>query len=71
MEQAIPGFAVVVPSAESLDTENCCFAELAPECGVVGDLLHSFGEGVDVAVRDDETLLAVGEEVFGAGGGCG
>ena len=41
------------------------------ECGVVGDLLHSLGEGIDVAVGDDEALLAVGEEVFGAGGGGG
>jgi hypothetical protein len=41
------------------------------ECGVVGDLLHSAGESVDVAVGDDEALLAVGVEVFGAGGGSG
>lgn len=40
------------------------------ERGVVGDLLHSVGESVDVAVGDDEALLAVGEEVFSAGG-CG
>ena len=71
VQETVPGFAVLVPSAESFDPEQGCFAEFALECGVVGDLLHSFGECVDVAVGDDEALVAVGEEVFGAGGGGG
>jgi hypothetical protein len=39
------------------------------ERGVIGDHLHFFGEGIDVAVGDDEALFAAGEEVFGSGGG--
>ena len=34
-------------------------------------MLHSLGESVDVAVGDDEAVDAIGEEVFGAGGGGG
>ena len=71
VEEAVPGFAVLVPSAEGFDAEQGCFAEFALEGGVVGDLLHSLGESVDVAIGDDEALLAVGEEVFGTGGGGG
>jgi hypothetical protein len=71
VEEAVPGFAVVVPSAEGFDAEQGCFAELALEGGVVGDLLHSLGESIYIAVGDDETLLAVGEEILGAGGGGG
>ena len=71
VEEAVPGFAVLVPSAEGFDTEQGGFAELALKCGVVGDLLHSLGESIDVAVGDDEALDAIGEEVFGAGGGGG
>jgi len=71
VEEAVPGVAVLVPSAEILDTEQSGFAESALECGVVGDLLHSFGQSIDVAVGHDEALFAVGEEVFGTGGGGG
>ncbi len=71
VEEAVPDFAVLVPSAEGFDTEHGCFAEFALEGGVVGDLLHSLGESIDVAIGDDEALLAVGEEVFCAGGGGG
>ncbi len=71
MEEAVPGFAVLVPAAEGFDTEHGCLAEFALECGVVGDLLHSLGESVYVSIGDDESLLAVGEEVFGAGSGGG
>ena len=71
VEEAVPGFAVLIPSAEGFDAEKGCFAEFALECRVVGDLLHSLGESIDVAIGDDEALLAVGEEVFSAGGGGG
>ena len=71
VKETVPGFAVVVPSAKSFDAEQSGFAESALECGVVGDLLHSFGQNVDVAVGHDEALFAVGEEVFGTGGGGG
>ena len=71
VEEAVPGFAVLVPSAESFDTERGCFAESALEGGVGGDLLHFLGERIEVAVGDDEALLAVGEEIFGASGGGG
>ena len=71
VEEAVPGFAVLVPPAEGFDSEDGCFAESALEGGVVGDLLHSLGESVYVSIGDDESLLAVGEEVFGAGGGGG
>ncbi len=41
------------------------------ERGIVGDLLHFFCQGFDVAVGDDESFAAVGEEVFGPSGCCG
>jgi hypothetical protein len=71
VKQRVPLVAIVVPAAEVLDALERGFAEFPLKCGVVGDLLHSLGESVDVAVGDDEALLAVGEEVFGAGGGGG
>lgn len=71
VEQRVPLVAVAVPAAEVLDALERSFAEFALKRGVVGDLLHSLGEGIDVAVGDDEALLAVGEEVFGTGGGGG
>jgi hypothetical protein len=69
VQEGIPFFAVLVPSAQGLDAEQSGFAESLLERGIVGDELHFFGEGVDVAVGYDEALLAVYEEVFGAGGG--
>src|SRR5258708_39131113 len=71
VEQRVPFVAVAVPAAEVLDALERGFAEAALEGGVIGDLLHSLGESVDVAVGDEEALFAVGEEVFGAGGGGG
>ena len=61
----------MVPSAQSFDAEYRSFAESLLEGGVVGDLLHSLCESIYVAVGDDEPLLAIGEEVFCAGGGGG
>ena len=57
VEETVPGFAVLVPAAESFYAEEGGFAELLLEGGVVGDLLHSFGQGVDVAVGNDEAFV--------------
>ena len=70
VQELIPELAVLVPSTKTLDPQQGCFAETLLERGVVGDLLHFLGEGVDVMVGDDEALFAVGEQVFGTGG-CG
>ena|ERR1700734_1004604 len=71
VEEAIPGFAVFVPSAEAFDAEQSGFTQSLLERGVVGDQLHSFSQRVDVAVGDDEAFAAAGEEVFCTGGGGG
>ncbi len=56
---------------EVLTRRSAASLSLCWRARIVGDLLHSFGEGVDVAVGDDEAFAAVGEEVFGTGGGGG
>jgi len=71
VEEAIPGFAIVVPAAEGFYALESGFTEVVLQGGVVRDLLHFLGEGVGVAVGDDEALFSVGKEVFGAGGGGG
>ena len=71
VEKAVPLIAVAVPAAEVVNAGEGCGGELRAQGGIVGELLQAEGEGVGVAVGNDETLDSVGEEVFGAGGGGG
>ena len=70
MQKTVPGFAVLIPAAETFDTDKRCFAEPVLKRWIIGDLLHALGESIDIAIRNDEALLAVGEEVFCSSGCC-
>jgi hypothetical protein len=67
----IPAVAVGVPSPELADAAEGAFAHLFAQGGVVGELLHTAGEGGWVAIGDDEAFEFVGEEVFRAACGGG
>ena len=71
MEEGVPLIAVAVPSAELVDAREGCGAHACAEIRVVGELLQAIGEGDGVATGNDEAFDAVGEEVFGSGGGGG